>query len=137
MTINYDHFAADLPKVEPIESLHVVANERVSQLKIRDAIPALIAQPECSDDPEIFSQLLALLISSLETSGDRQTTDRLTNAARIRIAHRAQGYIEHHFQQPVHMGEVCQETGAGLRRLSVDFRKQFGKTPSETLRCAL
>jgi AraC-like DNA-binding protein len=171
---------------EPIESLHVVASERVSHLKIRNAIPALIGQPECSDDPEIFSQLLALLISSLETSGNPQTTDTLTNAARIRIAHQAQEYIEHNFQQPIRMDEICQDADAGLRtlqrafveyfsisvtqylklvrlnalhhdlrtadpsqwtvaelgsrngfshlgRLSIDFRQQFGKTPSETL----
>jgi AraC-like DNA-binding protein len=178
------------PNLEPIESLHVVTSELVRHLKIRDAIPAMIGQPESSDDPEAFSQLLALLISSLETSGDRQTTDRLTNAARIRIAHRAKDYIEHNFQQTIRMDEVCQDADAGLRtlqrafleyfsvsftqylklvrlnalqrdlraavpsewtiaelgsrngfchlgRLSVDFHQQFGKTPSETLRCAL
>ena len=171
---------------EPIESLHVVASEFVRHLKIRDAIPALISQPECSDDPEVFSQLLALLISSFETSGDSQTTDKLTNPARTRVALQTQEYIEQNFRQTFRMDEVCQEVDAGLRtlqrafieyfsisvtqylklvrlnalhrdlraavpsewtvaelgtrngfnhlgRLSVDFRKQFGKTPSETL----
>jgi AraC-like DNA-binding protein len=172
--------------LEPIESLHVVTSELVSYPGIRDAIPALISHSECSDDPEVFSHLLALLISSLETSSDRQATDRITNAARTRVAHQAQEYIEENFQQTIRMDGVCQATGVGLRtlqrafieyfsisvtqylklvrlnalqrdlhaavpsewtvaelgtrngfnhlgRLSVDFRKQFGKTPSETL----
>jgi AraC-like DNA-binding protein len=173
---------------EPIESLHVVASELVRNLKIRDAIPALIGQPQQSGNSEEFSLLLALLISSLETSGDRQTTDRLMSVARARVARRTKEYIEQNFRQTIRMDKICLETGVGLRtlqrafteyfsvsiteylklvrldavhralsaadpsestvtelgiqngfthlgRLSVEFRKQFGESPSETLHC--
>jgi AraC family ethanolamine operon transcriptional activator len=70
----------------------------------------------------------------LERSDVRQTTDRLPNTERRRIARRAQEYIEQNFRQPNRIDEICQETGAGLRTLQRSFKEYFSVSVTEYLK---
>jgi len=125
------------PALEPIESLAVVGGDHVRHRQLRAAITTLIRQPGSPIDSEEVSNVLAVLMASLEASRGGEASDQLlTTGARTRVARRAQEFIDQNFRRTVRIDEVCRETGVGVRTLQRSFREYFQVSFTEYLKLA-
>lgn len=102
---------------------------------LRMAILDLITHPELGDDDEDLSNLLAAAIALVGHASEYRGAQSFTaNPVRKYVAKRAQEFIEERYDEPVHIEDLCRETGAGVRTLQRCFREYFDITISEYLK---
>ncbi|MGI9205321.1 MAG: helix-turn-helix domain-containing protein [Woeseiaceae bacterium] len=108
----------------------------VKQLNsIRDRLVELGATPEPGTSDLDVLRLIADLIFWIAKSHDTWPSDMAnTHAARVRVAKRAQDYIEAHYREAVHIKDLCRVTCVGARTLQRCFDQYFNLTVSKYLK---
>lgn len=102
---------------------------------IRRQIVEIVANPHTSYSREAVSNLVDSTIAWLGASAPFWGPESLTiDPVRIRIAKKAQEYIEAHYDDCVRMEDLCRETGVGVRTLQRCFKEYFDVTVSEYLK---
>ena len=140
MSISIDRFIALTEVLAPAyvqpEGFTVIDGNLAQLYHLRKVIINLVANPEVELSDEQLSNLLAATIAWITDSTTQQSRskDLITCRARMRIAKLAQEYIEAHYQEAIHMEDLCRITGVGLRTLQRYFRDYFDLTISEYLK---
>jgi AraC-like DNA-binding protein len=89
----------------------------------------LLRQPGEHLDQEGLSNLLAAVISWIADSNGQSRPERLrVYRARRRVAKLTEEYIEENYADPIHMEDICGETGVGVRTMQRCFREYFDVT---------
>jgi len=116
------------------ERMAVIEGNTTQLHALRKAVLNLVAHPEFEASQEQLSNLLAATIAWMGDSCSQWGPERLTrNAARIRVAKRAQECIEEHYRERVCIEDLCRVTGVGVRTLQRCFREYFNMTISDYL----
>ena len=91
-----------------------------------DSIVSLVGADEGELQGEQLPNLIAWIVSLIgHASRSFRPDDPNGLGARSRVARNAQEFIEANFHQPVHLENLCRETGVGIRTLQRCFREYF------------
>ena len=102
---------------------------------IRERIVDLVAAPETEISKEEVSALVDCTIAWLGESAPYWGPESMTiDPERVRIAKKAQEYIEEHYDDCIHMEDLCGESIVGVRTLQRCFKEYFDVTVSEYLK---
>ncbi|MGI9237184.1 MAG: hypothetical protein ACR2QZ_07290, partial [Woeseiaceae bacterium] len=111
------------PGLEPYEEVVIIPGDPQSLHELRDRLARLVAEPEPGPLSEDVSQFIANMLIWIADSHEAWPTEApITAEARIRVAKRAQDYIEAHYREAVHIEDLCRVTCVGVRTLQRSFR---------------
>ena len=100
-----------------------------------DNIVSLIGADDRELQGERLPNLIAWVVSMFgHASTSYRPEDIKGQGECSRVAKIAQEFIEAHFRESVHLEDLCRETGAGIRKLQLCFRKYFDLTISDYLK---
>ena len=102
---------------------------------LHDRLVELGAAPEPGPSDMDVLRLMADIIFWIANSHDFWPAETAaTTDARVRVAKRAQDYIEAHYRDAVHIEDLCRESGVGARTLQRCFQEFFHLTVSHYLK---
>jgi AraC-like DNA-binding protein len=114
------------PTVELDRKLRVVEVPPDQLRLLGSEVVGLIGAPDMELVGERLSNLLALTVSTIGHASSRFRPEKLSGkGARVRVARGVQEIIEEQFREPVHMEDLCRETGTGIRTLQRCFNEYF------------
>jgi len=123
------------PGLERHEEVVIIPGDPKSLHAMRDRLAELVAAPEPGPFSEDVSQLIADILVWIADGHDAWPTESaVTTEARVRVAKRAQDYIEAHYREAVHIEDLCRVTSVGARTLQRCFREYFHLTVSNYLK---
>ena len=102
---------------------------------MQDRLAELVAAPDPGPSSEDVSQLIADMLCWITDHHHAWSTESaITSESRVRVAKRAQDYIEAHYREAVHVEDLCRVTHVGARTLQRCFREYFHLTVSKYLK---
>jgi AraC-like DNA-binding protein len=123
------------PGLERHEEVAIIPGDPETLHAMRDRLAELVAVPEPGPSSEDVSHLIADIICWIADYHDIWPTESaFASSARIRVAKRAQDYIEGHYREAVHIEDLCRVTCVGARTLQRSFREYFHLTVSNYLK---
>jgi len=123
------------PTFESPEILAIFEGDNAQFLALRQAVTEIVAHPELDSNGETTANLVALLIAWIgDTSGQHSPIEISEITRRIHIAKIAQDYIESHYQEAVHIEDLCRVSAVGVRTLQRYFREYFDLPVSQYLK---
>lgn len=110
------------PSTQWPENMCVLKGHATQQHALRQTVLELLNHPWEPDEEEL-SNLLAASIAWMGQASNSNRSERLTvNCARVRIAKRAQEFIEAHYHEVIRIDDLCRTTDVGARTLQRCFR---------------
>jgi len=123
------------PGLERHEEVVIIPGDPETLHEMQDRLTELVAAPEPGPLSEDVSQLIADMLVWIVDGHDAWPTESaITTEARVRVAKRAQDYIEAHYREAVHIEDLCRVTCVGARTLQRCFREYFHLTVSKYLK---
>jgi len=123
------------PTIERAECTAIFEGDHAQLLALRQAVANIVASSELSSNEEEAANIVAATIAWIgESSKQHSPTELSENVGRIRVAKIAQQYLEAHYQESVHIEDLCRVTGVGARTMQRYFRKYFDMPVSTYLK---
>ena len=117
------------------DQMVVVKGDTIQLNRLRQAIFDLVTHPDLDPQHERQANLIAEVIAWVGDSSSQWRPEGFpVNGARIRIARKAQEYLEDHFPKPIRMEDVCREIGVGLRTMQRAFAEYLQMSPYDYLK---
>jgi len=114
------------PTIERPECTAIFEGDHAQLLALRQAVADIVAQPELGPNGEEAANIVASSIAWMgESSKQHSPIEISERVACIQVAKIAQRYIESHYQESVHLEDLCRVTGVGARTMQRCFRKYF------------
>jgi AraC-like DNA-binding protein len=114
------------PTIERPEILAVFEGDNAQFLALRRAVTEIGAHPELDSNGETAANVVASLIAWMgDTSRQHSPIESSKCIRRFHIAKIAQDYIESHYQEAIHIEDLCRVSGVGVRTLQRYFREYF------------
>ena len=114
------------PTIERTECTALFEGDHAQLLALRQATAHIVASSELSSDEEEAANIVAATIAWIgESSKQHSPTELSENVACIQVAKIAQQYLEAHYQESVHIKDLCRVTGVSARTMQRCFRKYF------------
>ena len=139
ISISIDRFAVLTetlcPTIEKPEVLTIFEGDNAQLLALRQAVADIVAHPELDSNGEKAADVVASSIAWMGESSKRHIPIEISESvARIHVAKVSQDYIESHYQEAVHLEDLCRVTGVGVRTLQRCFREYFDVPASSYLK---
>jgi AraC-like DNA-binding protein len=113
----------------------VVDGDTTQLRALRDGVLYLTAHPELEPSDEQVSNLLAAVVAWIGHSSSHWRPEGFSvNGAGMRVAKRAQEFIEENYREAIRIVDVCRVTGVGVRTLQRCFREYFDLTITDYLK---
>jgi len=123
------------PTSVPMERMTLLSRNTHELRALRQTVVELVAHPELKPQPEHLSNLLAATVAWVGDASNSRHPENVTgNGARARVAKRAQEFVEEHYQEAVHIEDLCCLTKVGVRTLQRCFKEYFGLTITNYLK---
>ena len=123
------------PTIEGPEVLTIVEGDNAQFLALRQAVTEIVAHPELGSNEETAANVVASVIAYMgNASGQHSPMAISESMRRIHIAKIAQDFIESHYQEAVHIEDLCRECRVGVRTLQRCFREYFDQPVSQYLK---
>ena len=123
------------PGLERHDEVMIIPGDPEAPHAMRDRLAELVAAPEPGPSSEDVSHLIADIIGWIADHQDCwPTKSAVTTETRVRVAKRAQDYIEAHYREAVHIEDLCRVTCVGARTLQRCFHEYFHMTVSKYLK---
>ena len=123
------------PTIQSPENLVILEGDNAQFLALRQAVTEIVAHPEQDSNGETAANVVALVIARIgDTSGQHSPIEISESMRRIHIAKIAQDYIESHYQEAVHIEDLCRLSAVGVRTLQRYFREYFDLPMSQYLK---
>ena len=123
------------PTIERTECAAFFEGDYAQLLALRQAVANIVASSELSSNEEEAANIVAATIVWIgESSKQHSPTELSENVACIQVAKIAQQYLEAHYQESVHIEDLCRVTGVGARTMQRCFRKYFDMPVSTYLK---
>jgi AraC-like DNA-binding protein len=123
------------PTIEGPDVLTIVEGDNAQFLALRQAVTEIVAHPELGSNEETAANVVASVIAYMgNASGQHSPMAISESMRRIHIAKIAQDFIESHYQEAVHIEDLCRETRVGVRTLQRCFREYFDQPVSQYLK---
>lgn len=120
------------PGCDPLDRLTLIEGNTAQLQALSRFILGMLNEPGDELDPERLTNLLAASFSWIGEASGQWLPDKLPfQPAHRRIAKLAEDYICEHYQDAVHIEDICRETGVGLRSLQRCVRNYFDVTITE------
>jgi AraC-like DNA-binding protein len=130
----YDMFAALCPSCTAPEQLSVIDGDEKVLQTLRGSFLSLLRDPAKGLHPEALSNLLAAIFGWIsDAPGSCPPEELPSQPARRHIAERTEEFILDHYNDNVHIEDLCRVTGAGVRTLQRCIREYFDVTVTEFL----
>ncbi len=114
------------PTIERPECTALFEGDHAQLLALRQAVADIVAHSELASDEEEAADIVASTIVWMgESSKQHSPIEISEHVACINVAKIAQQYIESHYQESVHLEDLCRVTDVGARTLQRCFRKHF------------
>lgn len=123
------------PTFERPECTALFEGDHVQLLALRQAVADIVAHSELESSGEEAANIVASSIVWMGESSKRHSPIEISErVACIHVAKIVQQYIESHYQEPVHIEDLCRVTGVGARTIQRCFRKYFDMPVSKYLK---
>jgi AraC-like DNA-binding protein len=123
------------PTIESPEILTIVEGDNAQFLALRQAVTEFATRPELDSNGETAANIVASVIAWIGDSRRRDSPIEISdNMRRVHIAKIAQDYIESHYQEAVHIEDLCRVAAVGVRTLQRYFREYFDVPLSQYLK---
>jgi AraC-like DNA-binding protein len=123
------------PTIEGPENLTLFEGDNAQFLALRQAVTEIVAHPELDSNGETAANVVASVIAWIgDTSGQHSSIEFSESMRRIHIAKIVQGYIESHYQDAIHIEDLCRVSAVGVRTLQRYFREYFDLPVSQYLK---
>jgi len=123
------------PTTERPEILAVFEGDNAQVLALRQAVVEIGEHPEPDSNGETAANVVASVIAWIgDTSSQHSPIESSKCKRRFHIAKIAQDYIESHYQEAVHIEDLCRISGVGVRTLQRYFREYFDVPMSQYLK---
>jgi AraC-like DNA-binding protein len=123
------------PTIERTECTAIFEGDHAQLLALRQAAANIVASSELSSNEEEAANIVEATIAWIgESSKQHSSTELSENVACIHVAKIAQQYLEAHYQESVHIEDLCRVTGVGARTMQRCFRKYFDMSVSTYLK---
>jgi len=123
------------PTIETPEVLTIFEGDNAQFLALRQAVTEIMANPELDSNGETAANVVALIIAWVGDASRQHSPIEISESMRrIRIAKIAQDYIESHYQEAVHIEDLCRISRVGVRTLQRYFREYFDLPMSQYLK---
>lgn len=130
-----ERMATLCPTVHVPEQSTIYAGDAQRLHAIQESIVKLLSTPNTPCSEETVSNLVDSAIAWLGESTPYRGPEPLSiDPERLRVARKAQEYIEEHYDDCVRIEDLCREAGTGVRTLQRCFRDYFDVTISEYLK---
>jgi AraC-like DNA-binding protein len=114
------------PTIERPECSAIFEGDHAQLLALRQAVADIVAHSELGPNGEEAANIVASSIAWMgESSKQHSPIEISERVACIQVAKIAQRYIESHYQESVHLEDLCRVTGVGARTMQRCFRKYF------------
>ena len=123
------------PTIESLENLAILEGDNAQFLALRQAVTEIVAHPELDSNGETAANVVASVIAWIGDSVRQRSPIEISESMRrIRIAKITQDYIESHYQNAVHIEDLCRVSAVGVRTLQRYFREYFDLPVSQYLK---
>jgi len=123
------------PTIERPEVLAIFEGDNAQFLALRQAVTEIVAHPEQDSNGETAANVVASVIAWIGDSVRQRSPIEISESMRrIRIAKITQDYIESHYQNAVHIEDLCRVSAVGVRTLQRYFREYFDLPVSQYLK---
>jgi len=123
------------PTFERPEVLALFEGDNAQFLALRQAVTEIVAYPELDTNGETAANVVASLVAWIgDTPGQHSPIEISESMRRVHIAKTVQDYIESHYQDAVHIEDLCRVTRVGVRTLQRYFREYFDVPVSQYLK---
>jgi AraC-like DNA-binding protein len=123
------------PTIERPEVLTLFEGDNAQFLALRQAVTEIVAHPELDSNGETAANVVASVIAWIgDISGQHSPIEISGSMRRIHIAKIVQDYIESHYQDAVHIEDLCRVSAVGVRTLQRYFREYFDLPVSQYLK---
>ena len=123
------------PTFEKPEITTLFEGDHAQLHALRQAVTDIVAHSELGSNGEEAANIVASSIAWMGESSKRQLPIEISeSAACINVAKIAQQYVESHYQESVHIEDLCRVTGVGARTMQRCFRKYFDMSVSTYLK---
>ena len=123
------------PTIESPENPTLFEGDNAQFLALRQAVTEIVAHPELYSNGETAANVVASVIAWIgDTSGQHSSIEFSESMRRIHIVKIVQDYIESHYQDAIHIEELCRVSAVGVRTLQRYFREYFDLPVSQYLK---
>jgi len=123
------------PTIERPEVLALFEGDNAQFLALRQAVTEIVAHPELDSNGETTANVVASIIAWMgDTSRQHSPIEISESTRRIHIAKIVQDYIESHYQDAIHIEDLCRVSAVGVRTLQRYFREYFDLPMSQYLK---
>ena len=123
------------PTIESPENLTLVEGDNAQFVALRQAVTEIVAHPELDANGETAANVVASVIAWIgDIQGQHPPIELSESMRRIHIAKIAQDYIESHYQDAVHIEDLCRVSAVGVRTLQRYFQEYFDLPVSQYLK---
>jgi AraC-like DNA-binding protein len=123
------------PTIERPEILTVNEGNNAQFLALRQAVTEIVSNPELDSNGETAANVVASTIAWMgDASGQHASIEISESMRRIHIAKIARDYIESHYQEAVHIEDLCRISRVGVRTLQRYFQEYFDLPMSQYLK---
>jgi AraC-like DNA-binding protein len=123
------------PTIERPECTALFEGDHAQLLALRQAVADIVAHSELGSDEEEAANIVASSIAWMGESSKQHSSIELSErVACNQVAKIAQQYVDLHYQESVHIEDLCRVTGVGARTMQRCFRKYFDMPVSTYLK---
>ena len=114
------------PMIKRPECTTLIEGDHAQLHALRQAVTDIVAHSELGSNGEEAANIVASSIVWMgESSKQHLPIEISERVACIHVAKIAQQYVESHYEEPVHIEDLCRVTGVGARTMQRCFRKYF------------
>ena len=123
------------PTIERPENLAVFEGDNAQFLALRHAVTEIVAHPELDFNGETAANVVASVIAWMGDTSDQHAPIEISESMRrVHIAKVLQDYIESHYQEAIHIEDLCRISRVGVRTVQRNFREYFDLPVSQYLK---